>query len=97
MTRAAKLAILFIVLNFVDAALTAWAIAQGCGEVREANPVMAALLHAGPWAFIAVKTAVGAALAGYLWWRRPQSPVLWLGPTLVAGVLVWNVLRLNFG
>lgn len=93
MTQAAKLAIIFTALNAADAALTAWAVSKG---YTEANPLMRSLLSFGPWGFIAVKTAIGAGLALFMWRRHPESAVLWIGPGLVAGALIWNVGLLLF-
>jgi uncharacterized protein DUF5658 len=83
----------FIILNTIDAAMTAWALDSFPGEVREANPLMAFLIaYAGLWGFVFVKVAIGAALA--VWMEQRRSSALWMGLALVSAVVAWNFWRL---
>lgn len=89
MTRWTKAGIVFALLNVADALLTIWCIAQGRGEVHEANPLMALLVaQAGLWGFAAVKVAIGSLLA--IWTARRRSWTLWAGLALLGGAVTWN-------
>ncbi len=93
MRRTTEASIAFAVVNAADAGLTAWALASGYGEVREANPLMALLIAwAGLWGFAAVKTTLGVVLAWQM--ARRRSSTAWVGLALVVGVMLWNTRRL---
>ena len=70
-----KLGAAFFALNAADAALTLRITELGAD--LEANPLMRPLLEWSPWAFVAVKLAVGS----LGWWLIPRLPerVRWGG------------------
>jgi uncharacterized membrane protein len=64
--------VLLVVLGLLDLATTVlW---LRTGHAVEANPVMAALLHAGLPVFILVKMCTLAAYVGVIRWYRRRNP-----------------------
>lgn len=82
----------FVLINLVDALLTAWAVRHGHSEM---NPLMAlTIAWGGLWCFVAVKMSVAVAAASWLELKR--SWVLLGGTALVSLVVVWNIVLLTF-
>ncbi|HTP50003.1 MAG TPA: DUF5658 family protein [Anaeromyxobacteraceae bacterium] len=84
--RPDPLAVLFVALNAIDAATTAYLIGQGATEV---NPVLAPLLGVGVGTFVTLKVTVSILLAALLVRFTPWA----LKALCVSfvGVVAWQV------
>jgi len=80
------LALLFVALNGVDAATTAYLIGQGATEV---NPVLAPILSVGVATFVTLKVSVSMLVAALLMRFKPWA----LKALCVSfvGVVAWQV------
>ncbi|HTM68658.1 MAG TPA: DUF5658 family protein [Candidatus Binatia bacterium] len=89
---------LLVVFNAFDARSTLDAVARGAVEI---NPVMAALLAHGPWAFLLAKMglACGFGLVLAFWSRRHR--LAWYGllavTAIYGSVFIWQVALVFFG
>lgn len=85
-----RLAIAFVALNILDAAMTSWAVQNGHSEL---NPLMRTLINHSLWLFAGVKLFVAGAAAWYLW-NRDRVKTLRFGVWLYAIILIWNAIAL---